>query len=208
MTRISHQWPDPFGIAGSGPSLGEQTEVLSNISFRIVRPPEVENLSIARQLSRKRKFTETQIPTCVNYFSSRPSQDLPRKTRHQLSECAISLLAFTLGVEHYGAVAADPVLGPGDVGSPVVDLVEGVILGVGIDDLARLGVEEDHVDAVAAAALVSLGNLKVALPVKGEAVATVGHGALEDGAGVVLLLDVAADELCAVVEDGREVVGL
>lgn len=120
----------------------------------------------------------------------------------------ISLLAFTLRIEHDGAVAADAVLGPGDVGSPVVDLVEGVVLGVGLGDLARLGVEEDHVDAVTAAALVSLGNLKVALPVKGEAVAAVGHGALDEGAGVVLPLYVAADELGAVVEDGREVVGL
>lgn len=92
--------------------------------------------------------------------------------------------------------------------SPVVDLVEGVVLRISLGDLGRLGVKEDHVDSVATTALVTLGNLKVALPVKGEAVAAVGHGTLDEGAGVVLLLDVAADELGAVVKDGREVVGL
>jgi hypothetical protein len=117
-------------------------------------------------------------------------------------------LALALRVKHYRAITADIILGPSDVGTPVVDLVEGVVLRVSLLDLSSLRVQEHHVDTVAATTTSSLGNLEVTLPVEGEGVAAVGDGPFDEGAGVVGLFSVAFDELLAILVDGRKVVVL
>lgn len=92
--------------------------------------------------------------------------------------------------------------------TPVVDLVEGVVLRVRLFDLPSLRVQENHVDTVAATTTSSLGNLEVALPVEGEGVAAVGDGSFDEGARVVGLFSVAFDEFLAILIDGRKVIVL
>ncbi len=94
------------------------------------------------------------------------------------------------------------------MGTPVVDLVEGVVLRVRLLNLPSLGVQEHHIDAVAAATTSSLGDLEVALPVECEGVAAVGDGSFDEGAGVIGLFSIAFDELLTVLVDGRKVIVL
>jgi hypothetical protein len=92
--------------------------------------------------------------------------------------------------------------------TPVVHLVEGVVLRVRLLNLPSLRVQEHHVDTVATTPTSSLGYLEVTLPVECEGVAAVGDRSLDEGAGVVGLFSVAFDELLAVLVDGRKVIVL
>lgn len=94
------------------------------------------------------------------------------------------------------------------MGAVVVHLVEVVVLGVGRRDEARLVVEEDHVDAVGAAARdAHAGHAEVALPVEAEGVAAVGDGADDE---LLRVVGAAAelDHLGGAFEDGGEVIRL
>lgn len=79
--------------------------------------------------------------------------------------------------------------------TPVINLVESVVLRVSLLDFASGRAQKDHVDTIATTALATTGNLKVALPVEGEGVAAVSNGSLDKSAGVVGLFRVAGDEL-------------
>jgi hypothetical protein len=94
------------------------------------------------------------------------------------------------------------------VSTPVVDLVQRVVLGESLVNLASRRRQEDHINTVGATATGSAFNIHVTLPVKGEAVAAVGDGALDESAGVIGLLNVAVNELLSVLEDGRKVIVL
>jgi hypothetical protein len=75
-------------------------------------------------------------------------------------------------------------------------------------NLASRRRQEDHVNTVGATATGSAFNIHVALPVKGEAVAAIGNGALDESAGIIGLFNVTGNELLSVLEDGRKVVVL
>lgn len=92
--------------------------------------------------------------------------------------------------------------------TPVVNLVESVVLRVSLLNLASVGAQKDHVNTVASTALAAARHLEVTLPVEGEAVAAVGNRALDESTGIIGLFSVALDKLIEVVEDGRKVVVL
>lgn len=104
-------------------------------------------------------------------------------------------LATTLGVKHNRTIAANIVLGPSNMGTPVINLVKSVVLRVSLLDLASGRAQKDHVDAIATTALATLGNLKVTLPVEGEGVAAVSDGPLDKSTRVVGLFGITGDEL-------------
>jgi hypothetical protein len=116
--------------------------------------------------------------------------------------------ALALVVKHHRTITTDIVFGPGDVSTPVVNLVQSVVLGVSLLDLASCGTQEDQVNAITTAMVSALGDLKVTLPVNGEGVAAVGDGTLDESTGVVGLFNVAGNKLLQVLEDGRIVVVL
>lgn len=94
------------------------------------------------------------------------------------------------------------------MGAVVVHLVEVVVLGVGRRDEPRLVVEEDHVDAVGAAARdAHPRHAEVALPVEAEGVAAVGDGA-DDELLWVVRAAAEFDHLGGAFEDGGEVIRL
>jgi len=153
---------------------------------------------------------------CINAYLSSPMTKPKQRTqrlflypRPAILQSSLSLfLALAIGIKHHRAITADFILGPGDMGTPVVDLVKGVVLRVRLLYLPSLRVQEHHIDAVAAATTGSLGDLEVALPVECEGVAAVGDGSFDESAGVICLFSVAFDELLAVLVYGRKVIVL
>jgi len=130
---------------------------------------------------------QTPFPLCIH---------LPNiyKPKAKANDTLFSL-ALALGIKHNRTITANIVLGPSNMRTPVINLVESVVLRVSLLDFASGRAQKDHVDTIATTALATTGNLKVALPVEGEGVAAISDGPLDKSAGVVGLFRVAGDEL-------------
>lgn len=145
----------------------------------------------------------------LNTCPQTPFPSIPITAILQTPSHATTLFGtLALGIKHHGTITANVVLGPSDVGTPVVNLVQSVVLRISLLDLASGGTQEDQVDTIAATMVSSLGNLKVTLPVNGKGVTAIGDGTLDESTGIVGLFNISRDKLFEVLVDGWIVVVL